>query len=474
MRATLIRWLLVFACAWLVLAVLAGPRLTRPSYNNHYVHLANAWLEGRLDHGARPPGYCEDGERRRGDCRGHTFDDWAVVWTLELAEGGTLRGYPCKMASCRRDARQGVETWWVLGEGWRRIPRGAIAARHDTWYVSFPPGPALVFLPWVMLWGTRVWDVLVSLTLAAWIPVVIVATLDRVRGRENGRGAEHLWVAAAWTWGSSACELAALGEVWFTAQLCGALALFSFLRATLIGAPVQAGTWLLLAVACRPHLACAAIVYFAMWGKGPRDKVDLLRFMLPLAFGGALLALHNVVRFEDPFEFGHRFLEIRWQARMQESGMFSSAYLLRNLQCLVTLLPLWRDGFPFLHVSTHGMALWASTPWILFVFGLKRSVRAHWGLVLGAIGTAMIPLFYQNSGQVQFSYRFALDWLPFIVLLLACSGRAGARSFRALVVVACVVHVVAAHAWVRMPTRLFVTDPPGWPFAHELDDLREP
>ena len=53
----------------------------------------------------------------------------------------------------------------------------------------------------------------------------------------------------------------------------------------------------------------------------------------------ALLPCHNYARFERPFEFGHRFLNIQWQERIQRYGLFNYHFLSRNLACALVLLP---------------------------------------------------------------------------------------------------------------------------------------
>ena len=37
--------------------------------------------------------------------------------------------------------------------------------------------------------------------------------------------------------------------------------------------------------------------------------------------------------------------------------------------------------------------------------------------------TALPSLLYQNSGYIQFGYRFSLDYFVFLVLLIAIGGR---------------------------------------------------
>lgn len=466
----LLRALAVFVASWIALAALSGPKLWRPSANNHYVHMAQAWLQGRLDHGGPPPGYCTAELRRSGACRQHTFDDWAVVWSLQLADGRTVRGYPCVTQSCRDVLREErVETWWVIGRGWTKVPAREITARSDTWYVTFPPGPAVIMLPWVALFGVRVLDVLVGVTLAALAGAVLVLLLDRVRGLADGRAVANLLFACAWVLGSPACELAAHGEVWFLAQLTAALALLLYLDAVERGRPAAAGLWLGLAVASRPTVVFAGLVFVLRWWR-PRSARTMALFCAPLLVIGFVLAAHNVARFEDPLEFGHRFLDIRWQARMQEWGMFSWRYLARNLQCLFTLTPQLQGEFPFLRVSVHGMALWLSTPWLLLAFACVRPMvapaRALW---IAAAAVAAMPLFYHNSGQLQFSYRFALDWLPLVVLAMAHHDVHRRRAFMPLVLVACVLHVAAAYTFVRRPQELFVLAPMGWPFEAEFE-----
>jgi len=464
------RPLAVFAFAFAVLAVLAGKTLMRPSANNHFVHMASGWLDGRLHHDGKPPGYCEPKQRRAGKCRHHRFDDWAVLHTLELDDGSTVRGYPCRTQACK-DARrtEGTQTWYVTGRGWTTFGRGEVRRKAETWYVSFPPGPAALMLPAVAVWGLSTPDVLITALAAACLPVLLLLFLDRTRGVEDGRGHTHLALALALGLGSPACFLGANGSVWFTAQVFGALALMGYLScAWALHRPMLAGLCLGIAVACRPTMAVAVVFFAWEWWRCGRPLPAATRFAGPILLIGAALMALNLARFDDAFEFGHRFLDIRWQARIQEYGLFHPRYLARNLECLLWLTP--KQWWP-MRVSLHGSALWVLSPWVLLAFATRGRFPQKWGLVLTVFALMVPALLYQNSGQTQPTYRFAMLWLPALVVLM---GHGNALRWRrlawALVVVSVVLQSWAAWMFVRDKGHLFVTDPLGWPFEAEFDE----
>jgi hypothetical protein len=454
------RAIAVFVLAFAGLAVLSGKQLGRPSGNAHFVHMADGWLDGRLALEDKPPGWRE-----------RKFDDWAVVWTLELQDGSELRGYPCRTDECARTKGR-RETWWIVGRGWVELERRDIVRRHDTWYVSFPPGPAAVMLPFVAVFGLRTPDVLLTCVAGALVPLVLVLLLDRERGTDSGKGTEHLLAAAAWTFGSPATLLAANGRVWFTAQIFGALFLVLYLFAGWRARrPGLAGMCLAIAIACRPinHLP-ALVVFLWFWWREGRARRALARFLVPLVVVGLAVAWLNVARFGDPFEFGHRFLEVRWQARMQELGLFDVAYLRRNLECMLWLLPQWQGAVPFLRVSMHGTALWLGSAWVVLAAFARERFSGRAVVWLAALGSAIPSLLYQNSGQIQFSYRFAVDWLPLVLVAIVLGGGFRRRTLAAtLVVLSIAVQSWGAWWFARAPGRLFVTDPLGWPFEQEIE-----
>lgn len=445
-----LRALLVFLAAALALGLLAGPTLLRPSRNNHFVHMAAGWLDGRLALPGDPPGYP----------RNH--DDWGRVWTLQLRDGTTLRGDPCRTPACDQlRKRDGIETWRPTTGDPVQLPRRDILARSSTWYVTFPPTPAAVMLPGVALLGLAFPDVLLTVLAGALIPVLLLRLLDRVR---PGHPREHLWAALAWTLASPACFVAAHGSVWFTAQILGALFLILHLDAAWDARqPARAGLWLALAVGCRVSLAFAIPFFLLEWWRHGHRPATLLRFLAPLATLGLAMAALNLLRFDDPLEFGHRYLDIRWQTRIQSIGMFSPHYLWRNLECMLWLVPQFT---PRLRWSIHGMGLIFATPWLLLLARARQRFPQRPGLALAALAVAVPVLLYQNSGQVQFSYRFALDFLPLLLVLLVLGGGARGRWFPALVLLAAVIQIYGAWLYGRAPGRLFVPDP-SWPFAPE-------
>jgi hypothetical protein len=463
-------FVLAFAALFFVVAGKTGGNrpdrpwyMMRPSSANHYVYLAQDWLDGNLHHEGNPPGY-----------RRHEHHDWAWIMTLELDDGSSFRGFPCRTEGCRQFTKQTrEETWWSLEDReWRDIPRRDIKKRVRTWYVSFPPGPALLMLPGVAVWGMGFLDILFTALLASAIPVVLMRLLDHARGTNDGRWIDHLIAAAAWALASPAVFIGTMGGVWFTAQAAGALFLMLYLSASWqTRRPLQAGLWLGLAMTCRPHLAFAILFFGLEWWREGRRWPTLLRFVIPFGMLGLALGLHNLARFDSFFEFGHRFLDTAWTARTQEYGLFNGVYLSRNLQCLFTLLPQAQNEFPYFKVSIHGMALPLSTPWVFAVFWARARFPQRAGLWLSALAVALPSLFYQNSGQVQFSYRFAVDWLPMVLVALMMGGATRGRwryVFLALVVVAAIVHMVGTWEMIHKLMLMIVDDPRGWPFPEEF------
>ena len=459
-------WL--FFAALTLLSSMAGARLLKSSGNLHHAYQAQSWLSGRLHLAGTPPGYCDAKLRRKGVCKQARHDDWAVVTELVLKDGTRFRGQPCKTDACRELRRKGKELWLDLDGRIRELDRRQVESREPTWYVSFPPGPALFFLPFVGLFGVSILDVLLTAFIGALAPLLLLRALDRIRGEASP---EHLWAAFAFLAASPFVFVASHGNVWFTAQTIACVAMLGYLgSAADADEPGRAGLWLSLALATRPHLAFACLWFFAEWRKSGSDLRALLRFAAPILVVGLGLALHNYLRFEKIFEFGHRFLDIRWQTRMQEQGQFSFDYLLRNLRCAFWLWPQLSSEAPFFKVSLHGSALWLGAPWLaaLFFSGRELYRGRALSLWLCVLVVALPSLLYHNSGQRQFSYRFALDWLPMATVALAMHGAFLRRSVRALIIAGALYEAIGAWHFDRSPQKIFVVEPLGWPFEDEF------
>src|SRR3954453_18744865 len=138
--------LIIYCCFLAVYAAASGNRLRVHSSDNHFAYQADMLLHRRLDLGHPPP----------------NSNDWAEVEYLHLKDGRTIAGTFIKSNPYH---------FRTLGGKVERITDADVANRWKKYYVSFPPFPTVIFLPFVAAFGLGVNDVLITVVLAALAPM---------------------------------------------------------------------------------------------------------------------------------------------------------------------------------------------------------------------------------------------------------------------------------------------------------------
>jgi len=421
--------LAIYLIATSIYLLVSWNRLAAPTENNHFIHLAAAWLDGRLDLGPEPPG----------------TNDWACFDEETRARCTSSRS-------------------------------GSEESRR--YYVSFPPFPAVVALPAVAIFGLELHDALFFGLFAGLAPALLYLVLRRLReSGESGRTRrDDLLLVAFFAFGTVYFFTAVQGTVWFVAHLLACALMGLYLLAAMDGRrPFWAGLAIGCLLATRPSTLLLSFFFAiealrpalrrddgtlpsrpsarellgALFSAGTRRRYAL--FSLPILAIGSLLALHNYVRFGDPSEYGHRFLMIRWIDRIEEWGLFGYHYLARNLTAHFTSLPWFGEAPPYLTISRHGLALWIVSPALLYLlYPVRMSLRVI-ALLAAILPVFFLDLLYQNTGWVQFGPRFILDWLPLGIVALAMMGRRFGKLFTALVLISIVVSSFGAITFDRHP-----------------------
>ncbi|GAC1546640.1 MAG: hypothetical protein NVS2B9_13710 [Myxococcales bacterium] len=339
---------------------------------------------------------------------------------------------------------------------------------RGSWFVSFPPFPAVLMMPLVAVFGRELNDTAFTIVFGA-LNVALLYRLLRTLGEtgEEGPAARGEWDhavhALVFGFGTLAWSCAIRGEVWFTAETVGVtLTLLYLLAAVRARHPVLAGLLVACAAITRTPLAFSAIFFvleaicdgrpvsLAQVREASRDPVRreraarrLLLFALPIAAVAAPMAWMNAARFGNPFEFGHGHLYAnRVNQQIQRYGLFHYQYLERNLHAAFTRLP-EVTFHPFhLGFNGEGLSLLVTTPLFALLLWPDQRPRLHRALWLTAAAVAVPGFFYQNSGWYQFGFRFSLDYTPYLVVLLALGHRSMTPAWKALAWAG-----VAVNAW---------------------------
>jgi len=396
----------LFLVSYAVLASFSSERFLRQSAAPHFIYQAQSWLEGRLD---------VDPEVLP------NLEDWACV-----------RQVDGKKVRCEGPLRPG-----------------------DTWYVSFPSFPAVVMLPFVALHGYQFNDTSFGVftgALAVALFYALLRFLAKEGETEKDRN-ENIALALILAFGTLFFYCAIRGEVWFSAEVMGvALTCLYARNAVRAHRPVLAGLFFSMATLTRTPLVFAGLFFVLEAlcpGPNRREQLQALashwkpaaRKLGLFAAGAAPLAVlaaaYNLYRFGSLGEFGHAFLyNNRVNADIDRYGLFSFVhfvhptrnfevifpYLPRNFEAAFLKLPKVSLDPLQLGYDPHGMSLLLTLPLLVFLFIPKKTPRLHLPLWLTVAVCALPGLFYQNTGYMQFGFRFSLDYTPYLLLLFAIGG----------------------------------------------------
>lgn len=321
------------------------------------------------------------------------------------------------------------------------------------WYVPFPPLAALLMVPLVLVLGSfstvafcavfgaatvcLVFLILVGLTRRGWVPLD-----DATIG----------WLTALFGAGCVHWSMAVTGSVWFVGQVC-AVTFCALAVAVAIWAPRRAAAWiggvaLGLAALGRPDLVLTwpLIAGIARQRRHAHPVRWAAISLVLVAVAGVLSGLYNQARFGSPFDFGYAAENVAGTltTTLAEHGQFGLSYLPQNLWTMLLAGPAPGTLLP----DPRGMSLLLTTPALLFLARTRGSsplVRGAWIALLALMAPLLL---YYNTGWAQFGYRFSLEFMvPVIVLLAVAVAPRAPLTFRVLVAVGIVINAAGTVWW---------------------------
>jgi hypothetical protein len=314
----------------------------------------------------------------------------------------------------------------------------------DKLYVPGALAPALLYMPFVALFGLKVSDVLFSVVVASVNTALMYDLLGRLGGEENL--SKRIWLTVLFAAGTVHWWTSSVGSVWFNAQVTGVLFTLLFARETVSDKrPWLAGIWLGLAALSRPTLLFAA-VFFLLYNFLRRENwrtfiLKSLPFAGTLSLALAVMLGYNLLRFGNALDFGYGYVEGSKEltALYAKYGGFNVRYMPCNVYVSLAGLPnLPGDPLPtvnemcpnlktprgFKHITDFfnplGMSIFLTTPALLYAFRARlRGNPLTLSALAAGVAVALVVWMYHTPGYVQYGYRYLLDVIVFLMILVA-------------------------------------------------------
>lgn len=292
----------------------------------------------------------------------------------------------------------------------------------NRYYVVYPPMPSFFLIPFVYFFGTDFYQPILSIILGSVNTILAYLLFFRLFRKNN----LAIWITILYAFETMQWYHAEVGSSWYVGHIVALfflwLALLEFFtkkRFFVIG--------LLIGFAYLSRLpailACSFILIYSF-----QDFVDIrvkkVKFKnIALFTSGLLISVllnftYNFLRYGTVLDQGYVLLPI-FNEPWYQNGLFSIRNIPVHLQEIFTAMPVFSDKFPYLIPSVRVMALWFITPAFILIFFTKFKEKLIYTAAITVLIMCLPSLMHGGNGSTQFGFRYALDYLPFLLILTA-------------------------------------------------------
>ncbi len=334
---------------------------------------------------------------------------------------------------------------------------------NGLFYVVYPPMPALLLLPVVLVAGPDFDQAWASILLGAANVVLISWLIEGMGGSRRFR----IVMSLVFAFGTIVWYSAQAGSSWHFAHVVATFFMLLAIRACQLDARTGLiGLLFACAVLARLPLALAAPFFIAyLADRTVREETDDpttfgaigadrppawqtrpdLRSLVTLGWPFGLLALfplaeyliYDYLRFGSFTQNGYALIPGLLQEDQYRNGFFSIANIPRKLYALLLTMPVQVEGFPWIQSRLlGGLSIVLTSPIMLWSIKARRPDWFGLGAWL-AVGLILIPiLLHADPGGAQFGFRYAQDFYPFLFLLTVrgLGGRIGFEAWLAIAI----------------------------------------
>ena len=146
---------------------------------------------------------------------------------------------------------------------------------------------------------------------------------------------------------------------------------------------------------------------------------NLISFGLSISFFVFLNSLYDFLRFSNINPVSPYWNALVSQKSLNlKDGLLSIRHIPSQLNAMFLSFPLFQREWPYVIPSLYSLSILFTSPAIILIFKAKKSILTV------SLWSAIIPIFFvislwKFSGYSQFGFRYAQDFMPFALILVA-------------------------------------------------------